>query len=809
MSKFLQTLKVNTMARFFVMVVVFVYSSFTSASSLDYFSDQPAFSEKSMQAAIAETHKVGIAVDDEGFVTTINGSVLFAVNKTNVDPNATFVKELRGPILQRIQQQQLELFRIEVRGAASPEGSTSNNARLAKARAQAIADTIAAILPNAGSDLLQTNIVTEDYEYLVQLMKDAQDPDAAFVDSIYTKWAKNPTELKRSLYAARKHSLWNRLLKEYFPQLRAARVKLYFREKKSTVTPKETKEYSLPTTPKSESNTKPNAPTTHKPKAPCKCTGDTICYCQKSDHGCCDGKHNAQHSHDGHKDSKKNIEEYGSTKNVSFATDKDGNVTSIEGHVIFAVNKTNITKDAPFIDDLRGPIKKMMEDQYLELTSIDVRGAASPEGSTTNNERLAKTRTQVLVDTITSILPTVNDKMVRTTSVVEDYEYLIHLMKAANDPDATFVDELFTRCKGNQREMKRSLYAARNHSLWNRLLKEYYPQLRATRVKLNFRVSPNAPKEELGCHCPIPKDACRCTSDPTTICSGKGKNPCRCMTDSTTCRCAINDSLGCHCLRPTVPIAKPAKPDTVEIKTIIEHRRPVWALSTNLIYDAWYMPGYGMAPMWNGKLEFYPRRGHFTYAACFINPYWHNWNAHKFYQIRNYELEARWYRRHDKESGQRWGWYLGAAVDANKFGIGLSDTRGWQGEGVGAQLTGGYVIPLNKCKSWKLEVNLGAGFYQTKYDPYVYEDPFLNSDGGHGEYDPSTFNPSESDRLHYYYKWYGPAKEFKKRQYRYRWFGPTQIGLSIKYDILWKRKGRFGVSFRHHEPERQEGGDNE
>lgn len=534
------------------------------------------------------------------------------------------------------------------------------------------------------------------------------------------------------------------------------------------------------------------------------------------------------------------------------------------GAVIFPVNKTVINPGNAFLNELRTEILPLMESQNLELYRIDVRGAASPEGSVENNHRLAVGRANVLRDSITNILPSATGDIINLSSVNEDYELLIHYMEEAGDPDAALVRKLVNKWSNSPKDLKWALFTAKNRTLWKKLLKDYFPQLRATRVILHFRVAtPSEPEKVVppcqcaggteciclangqpcqcgkddGCRCKSHDDSkcqcaqttthpckcgsemtdsctcrqhdesiCRCTSDPNSLCSGTGTNPCRCMTDSTTCRCALNDSIGCHCLSTTEIVV----PDTTVVEEPIPHRRPFMAMSTNVLYDVFYMPDYGFAPMWNGKAEFYfyndrfPFWNHTSLNLGFINPYWHNWNAHKFFQIRNYEVEGRWYSHFEPETGQRYGWYLGAAIDANKFGIGLSDMRGWQGEGVGLQVTGGYVVPLNKCKSWKLEVNLGAGFYETHYDPYMYDDPFPNGDinGGHGEYDPPTFDPS-GDKLHYYYKWFGAAKDFKKRQYRYRWLGPTQIGVSIKYDLLWKRSPRRGVSFRHR-PKRKE-----
>lgn len=507
-----------------------------------------------------------------------------------------------------------------------------------------------------------------------------------------------------------------------------------------------------------------------------------------------------------------------SANHIVIDTDTRDVITSVSGSVIFVVNRTEVKPNTAFIKKLHGEILERITEQHLELFRIDVRGAASPEGPIANNERLAKGRTKVLIDSITSILPTAQGDIFNVTSVTEDYEYLIQMMEDTNDPDAQLVKDIYSKWKHSIVDLKWALMTAKKRTLWKRLLSEYFPALRATRVKLYFRE-----------HIPSEPALCECCGMPDCTCAGKT------FADGTPMGCQCNHDSGCHCLEgqpcpckenggtchcskdegcPCQPVVEPADTtaiaDTLTTDTIpaeiietpvtpqpeIEinlHRRPILAFSTNLIYDLWYQPDYGFAPMWNGRLEYLPLRGHFTYAASFTNPYWHKWNKHKFFQIRNYELEARWYHRFDREKVQRWGWFLGAAIDANKFGIGLGDRRGWQGEGVGAQLVGGYVLPLDKHKDWKLHFTAGFGYYMTKYDPYLWGTP-------------DFFGHEEDGK--YYYNTNLYRDEFVKRQHRFTWFGPTQIGVSISYDFLF-RKGtghkdepksrRRGVSFRHWE----------
>jgi hypothetical protein len=220
-------------------------------------------------------------------------------------------------------------------------------------------------------------------------------------------------------------------------------------------------------------------------------------------------------------------------------------------------------------------------------------------------------------------------------------------------------------------------------------------------------------------------------------------------------------------------------------------RREYLSVKTNLLLDGAYVPGYNRwCPIPNVAIEYYPKKGHFTYGASFDFPWWQDYDAHKYFQIRNYQLESRYYLRSGSlssnppgEGAAFRGLYLQAYAHVALFGICFDADRGWVGEGVGAGVGVGYVLPLSKKGHWRLEFGLQAGYFRCKYDPYQYENPV---------------DPSYHDDL-YYYKWTLDPDLFKKRQYRYNWLGPTRVGITLTYDLLYRRINKKGVSFKNYE----------
>ena len=224
----------------------------------------------------------------------------------------------------------------------------------------------------------------------------------------------------------------------------------------------------------------------------------------------------------------------------------------------------------------------------------------------------------------------------------------------------------------------------------------------------------------------------------------------------------------------------------------------VAAVKTNLLLDFAYMPGYDRwCPIPNLALEYYPQSGHLTYGASLDMPWWQDYDAHKYFQGRNWQAEVRYYTKGAKAPTGAYGenevynkkaytgFYLQGYVHGTVFGICFDENRGWVGEGAGAGIGAGYVMPITRSGHWKLELGVQLGYFYCKYDPYQYENPV---------------NPAFRDKL-YYYKWSQKPEYFKKRQYRWNWLGPTRVGITLSYDLLYRKKNvrSAGVSLKKRE----------
>ncbi len=416
----------------------------------------------------------------------------------------------------------------------------------------------------------------------------------------------------------------------------------------------------------------------------------------------------------------------------------------ISRKVVFPVNKFDIPENSEFRRELLGEILPYFDNNDYVLHSVLIRGAASPEGPYTWNQTLSQLRRRSLLSLINSNVENHIDSCLKVKEVAEDYVYLTMLMQERGDRDADRVGALVDRYfDTDQRLLKDKLMALDGGRLWKRLLRQYFPEMRAARVVLVFKKCIHTKPAE----------------------------------------------------QPTGDLAVKAEPNFDITPFHVEMpyntrlpRRELLSVKTNLLFDFAYVPGYDrFCPIPNIALEYYPLHGHFTYGASIDFPWWQHYGEHKYFQVRNYQLEARYYFKSgdvDKvgygKGAAFKGWYAQAYAHLGLYGVCFDANRGWEGEGVGGGLGIGYVLPLTKKGHWRLEFGAQAGVFWTKYDPYQYE---------------SVVYPDLHDNL-YYYKFNNFGDFFKRRQHRFTWFGPTRVGITITYDLLYRRRAKSGVSFK-------------
>lgn len=418
------------------------------------------------------------------------------------------------------------------------------------------------------------------------------------------------------------------------------------------------------------------------------------------------------------------------------------------------------TTDSAFIHDSRPIIpfvvgKKDIEQQDRKWITSDLipklkalgdsgiiigRASASPEGSLQINTQLANARKASMNALLSSY--GINTNLIRYDVAPMDFPLMRALMKLRKDDYLPVVDSLMTQYAADVMLLKEAMIRQDRGKLWQHLYHNYFPSLRSVRIMAIKRAEKEEDKRE-----EIERKE-----------NERKENE----------------------IEKIEEIEKTEKIEKEETEG--DERRELMSVKTNLLFDLAYMPGYNrFCPIPNVAIEYYPLHGHFTYGASFDTPWWKHYSKHKYFQLRNYQVHTRYYlRRGDIEERKPGkgaafkGFFFSAYAHAYLYNICFSEKRGWEGEGWGAGIGAGYVMPIDRKEHWRLEFGLQLGYLNTLYDPYQWRCPV----------DLGT----DIDR--YYYKWYGNAKDFKKRQHSYSWIGPTRVEITLSYDLIYRHKER-------------------
>lgn len=410
--------------------------------------------------------------------------------------------------------------------------------------------------------------------------------------------------------------------------------------------------------------------------------------------------------------------------------------------ITFKVNKTFIIPtDTGYVQLINAMHNVPNGFTYCRL--LVLRGSASPEGPAWNNTRLAHGRAQALVDSLRRYI-SVPDFSVEERYISEDYNGLRHMI---GNSSYTYKEEVMDilRQHHDDATTKKKLQALHDGRVWKELLRDYFPVLRATRVVVVV------------------------SQDPMEL-------PISGILYDTEAEASEPD------------IALPVVPITMNLPA--QPQRELLAVKTNLLFDAAWVPQYGFCPIPNVEIEYYPLRGHWTYGATFDCPWWQSsaYNSHtekstgknhKFFQIRNYQLLARWYAHDGSGVDGFHGLYVYPYINVAIFGIGFKADKGWMGEGLGGGIGAGYKLPLGKINTvdgrtrashWHLEFGAQFGMFAYKYDPYQWGCVHGYIDG------------------HYYYRYYGDKSHFHKRDHHKIWLGPTRVSVTLSYDLLYRSR---------------------
>lgn len=167
-------------------------------------------------------------------------------------------------------------------------------------------------------------------------------------------------------------------------------------------------------------------------------------------------------------------------------------VREVEGsaYIDFPVNQTVIYPDyrrnPAELAEIRRTIDEVRDDKDVTITSLHIKGYASPEGSYANNERLAKGRTEALIDYVRKLYSFPKDVM-RSSWEAEDWAGLDRRVRELDienkDAILTLIADTKMAPDAKDQALKRRFPAQYKY-----LLENVYPALRHSDYKVQYVV---------------------------------------------------------------------------------------------------------------------------------------------------------------------------------------------------------------------------------------------------------------------------------------------------------------------------------
>lgn len=179
-----------------------------------------------------------LTLDDSQF-NHLATSLVFRVNRIEVDYNQPFFLAFNSSVIEWLKHEHFQIEKIFIRGAASPEGPYLNNKRLGMGRTQNMFEIIEKKLhtPDAPTPRMESQSIIEDYRYLLDLLEADNDPEADTIRALFESVQWDEPRCKIALQRLNNGQTWARLLKDYFPRLRSARIVIWVKRYTEAVEP--------------------------------------------------------------------------------------------------------------------------------------------------------------------------------------------------------------------------------------------------------------------------------------------------------------------------------------------------------------------------------------------------------------------------------------------------------------------------------------------------------------------------------------------------------------------------------------------
>lgn len=169
-----------------------------------------------------------------------------------------------------------------------------------------------------------------------------------------------------------------------------------------------------------------------------------------------------------------------------------------QAYIDFPVNKTEIfpdyRKNTSELEKIRQTIDVVKNDEDVKITSVSIKGYASPEGTYRNNQRLARERTQTLVHYVQNYYH-FPDSIMHSASEAEDWDGLRRLVSESNISHKVEILEIID--SNQELDAKDKSIRQKYPEEYRFILQEWYPALRHSDYCVEYVVRAYTDVEEI------------------------------------------------------------------------------------------------------------------------------------------------------------------------------------------------------------------------------------------------------------------------------------------------------------------------
>lgn len=325
-------------------------------------------------------------------------------------------------------------------------------------------------------------------------------------------------------------------------------------------------------------------------------------------------------------------------------------------------------------------LEQVLEDPAKELLQVWVCGSSSPDGLWANNVRLSKERTDAAADYLKNVL-NIPVYQIHKENLNEDWNRLSELVEDSDIPCREEVLEIIATKQWGER--KTALQKLQGGTVWDVLVKDFFPKLRCVRFAIFCKWTPDKPRLS------TPKDTIYITD---TVYLEKLRYV---MADSVEVQEPDSAEVA---VAPSV-----RKGPKRDINWLYPH---VMAVKTNLISDAMAIPSLGVEVQLVKGLSL-----DLSGSYGFFNMFNKTGRSMSFYNV---SPELRWWFW---EHPMQWGSFVGLHANVSEFELAWGDNVAYQSisgkPAWSAGFTYGVSACLDKNAHWGLEFVIGVGYGQS------------------------------------------------------------------------------------------------